>query len=164
MHKVCEGLYKVSLSTEFNYKETGFVLSTILKKSGKTVKMVQFFWTFLTVKSHFFKNGSLKWVLFFCVAISASRRFIWAIKQHLLMIFNFHISKGGPFWFRGGPSTTPRGWTGQKQFLKFFSWTLWYSPCIKISGQKISQFFIFSNHHIGLTMENIHFNEHHFRV
>ena len=42
--KVFEGLYEVSWSTEFNNKETGFVLSTILKKKkGKTVKNVQFF-------------------------------------------------------------------------------------------------------------------------
>ena len=71
------------------------------KKSGKTRIRVQFFWCFLAVKSYFFKNGPSKWVLVFWVAISASRRFIWAIKRHYPMIFNFHFSKGGPFWFRG---------------------------------------------------------------
>ena len=45
------------------------------KKMGKTVKKVIFFWIFLTVKSHFFKNYPSKWALVFCVAISASRRF-----------------------------------------------------------------------------------------
>ena len=37
----------------------------------------------------------------FCHAISASRCFIWATKQHCPMILNFHFSKGEPFWFRG---------------------------------------------------------------
>ena len=45
------------------------------KKMGKTVKKGYFFWTFWTVKLHFFKNCSSKWVLVFCVAISASRLF-----------------------------------------------------------------------------------------
>ena len=35
------------------------------KKSGKTVKRVNFFGTFWMVKSYFFKNGSAKWVLVF---------------------------------------------------------------------------------------------------
>ena len=131
VHKVFEGLYEVSWSTECNDEETCFVLSTILEKiRKKTVKRVTFCWTFLTVKSHFFKNGLSKWVLVFCVAISASRCFIWAIKRHYPMIFNFHFSKEGPFWFRGGLSATRRGWTGQKPFSKCFSWTLWHSQCI----------------------------------
>ena len=41
------------------------------KKSGKTVKNVNFCWTFWTVKSHFFKNGPSKLVMVDCVAISA---------------------------------------------------------------------------------------------
>ena len=113
----------VSLQTPYEHEQ-------FWKKSGKTTIRVQFFRTFFTVKSHFFRNGSSKWVLVFCVAISAPRRFIWAIKQHYPMIFNFQFSKGGPFWLRGGLSATPRGWTGQKRFLKCFSWTLWHSPCI----------------------------------
>ena len=107
----------ISLQTPYEHKQ-------FWKKSGKTTIRVQFFGTFLTVKSYFFKNGLSKWILFFCVAISASRRFIWAIKRHYPMIFNFHFSKGGPFWFRGGLSATPRGLTGQKRFSKCFSGTL----------------------------------------
>ena len=100
-------------------------MNSFEKNQEKTTIRVQFFWTFLTVKSYFFKNGPSKRVLVFCVAISASRRFIWAIKRHYPMIFNFHFS-----WFRGGLSATPRGWTGQKLFSKCFSWTLWHSPSI----------------------------------
>ena len=39
------------------------------------------FWTPSTVKSIFFQNGPSKLVLFFCVVISASRCFFWAIKN-----------------------------------------------------------------------------------
>ena len=38
VHKVFEGLYDVSWSTEFNDKETCFVLSTILEKIWKNCK------------------------------------------------------------------------------------------------------------------------------
>ena len=38
VHKVFEGLYDVSWSTEFNDKETGFVLSTILENIWKNCK------------------------------------------------------------------------------------------------------------------------------
>ena len=130
--KQCKFLYKWTQWIKTNHisLQTPYEHEQFWKKSGKTTLRVQFFWTFLTVKSYFFKNGPSKWVLVFCIAISASRRLIWAIKQHYPMIFNFHFSKGGPFWFRGGPSATPRGWSGQKRFLKCFSWILWHSPCV----------------------------------
>ena len=84
------------------------------KKNQKNYKKGS---NFFVVKSHFLKNSPSKWVLFFCVAISASIRFIWAIKQHYPMIFHFPFSKD---WFRGGLSATPRGWTGQRRFSNCF--------------------------------------------
>ena len=101
------------------------------KTSAKTVKKEQFFLDIFDGKVSFCQKQSIQTSsVFLCVAISASRRFIWAITEHYLMIFNFHFSKGGPFWFRGGQSATPRGWTGQIRFSKCFSWTLQHFPYI----------------------------------
>ena len=53
------------------------------------------------VKSHLFPERSTKMSSDFRVALSASKRFIWAIKQHFPMIFNLHFGEGGHFLFRG---------------------------------------------------------------
>ena len=105
-------------------------------KSGKSVKMDQNFWTFLIVKSHYFTNSLLKSVLFFFLSCNqdASRRIIGAIKHHYPMIFNFHLSKGGPFWFTGGPSATPRGW-----FSKCFFGPYGISHTYKCQGKTNSK-------------------------
>ena len=81
--------------------QTPYEHNRFWRKKLEKLKKESTFWIFLSVKSHFLKNGQSKWVLFFFVAISASRRFIWATKQHYPIIFPFHISNGGPFWFRG---------------------------------------------------------------
>ena len=56
----------------------------ILKKSRKTAKSAHFqkivqFWQFFLI---FFRISTLQRAEVFCVAFSASRRFIWAIKKH----------------------------------------------------------------------------------
>ena len=76
------------------------------KKQEKLEKNVQFCWTFLTVKSYFFKNGPAKWVLVFCVAISMARHFFWAIKRRHPTIFIFHLCKGRALFFKNCPSLT----------------------------------------------------------
>ena len=50
----CIKTLHISLQTPYEHEQ-------FWKKSGKTTIRVQFFWTFLTVKSYFFKNGPSKW-------------------------------------------------------------------------------------------------------
>ena len=119
--QVSSSLHSVDQDTSYKPSNTLWTWTVLKKKSGKITIRVQFFWTFLMVKSYFFKNSPSKWVVVFCIAISASKRFIWAIKRHYPMIFHFHFS-------RWGLSATPRGWTGQKQFSKCLSWTLRHFP------------------------------------
>ena len=87
---------------------------TALKKIWKKLQKGSNFFGPFCRSSLIFSNGPSKWVPVCWVAISASRRFIWDIKQHYPMIFHFHYSKGWLIWFRGGLSSTPRRWTGQK--------------------------------------------------
>ena len=96
VYRLFECFYEVSWSTEFNSTETSHVLCTILEKNGKNFKMGQFFWTFWMVKSHFFKNYPSKWVLVFCVAISASTRFFYAIERCHPTSFIFYLCQGVP--------------------------------------------------------------------
>ena len=78
---------------------------------------------------------------FFFALQSVHQDVFWAIKQHSLIIFNFHFSKGDPFDLGGVWALL------FKTVFKVFSWTLRHSPWIKMSGQKIPPFFIFSNLH-----------------
>ena len=113
----------ISLQTPYEHEQ-------FKKKSGKTTIRVQFCWTFSMVKSYFFKNGPSKWVLFFALQ-SVHQDASFELSNGTIWWFSiFTLVRRGPFWFRGGLSATPRGWTGQKWFSKCFSWTLWHSPCI----------------------------------
>ena len=47
------------------------------------------------------ESHCLPYAGFFCIAINASRRFIWAIKNNDLIFISFFYHKGGPLWFRG---------------------------------------------------------------
>ena len=70
----------------------------ILKKIKKNCQNCTIFWkcALLAVFLDFFRISTLQRAEVFCVAFSASRRFIWAIKKKYLMIFIFHFCKGGP--------------------------------------------------------------------
>ena len=52
--------------------------------------------------------------------LSPSRRFISPIKQHYLMIFNFHFCKGGPFLFRWVWKLPQEDWLVKKGFQSVF--------------------------------------------
>ena len=66
----------------------------------------------------FFQEHSIEMSSGFCVAISTSRRFIGAIKQHYPMIFNFYFSKG-PFDL-GGSERYPKGMDWSKNGFEVF--------------------------------------------
>ena len=116
-----------SLQTLFEHEQ--------LKKTKK-----QFFRIFLSVQSNFLKNGSSKWVLVVCVAISASRRFIWTIKQHYPMIFHFHFRKGDSFDL-GGSEPLPKGMDWSTTVFKvFFLDLMAFLIHINVRAKKITDF------------------------
>ena len=93
VYRLFDCFCEVSWSTDINSTETSHVLCTILEKNGKNCKRGSIFLGLFGQSSHIF---SKMWVLVFCVAISASRRFFWAIKRCYPAIFIFHLCKGVP--------------------------------------------------------------------
>ena len=88
--------------TDYNAKKTSTLCGiTLLKKSRKNSKKGFFFQKlpFLVFFLDFFSNCTSQRVEVFCVAISASWRFIWAIKHPHAMIFIFRFIIGFyKFW------------------------------------------------------------------
>ena len=88
------------------------------KKSTKTGRKKNRKKTFLSENSIFFKNSPSKQVLVFCVAISASRRFIWTIKQHYpIIFFIFPLVRGDPSDL-GGSKRYAKGMDWSKTVFK----------------------------------------------
>ena len=109
------------------------------KSEKKSQKRVLFFLDTFVGQVSFSQKWRSKRV-FLCVAISASRRFIWAIKQHYLMIFHFHFSNGGPFWFRGS-EYYPKGMDWSKTVFKVFFFDLMaFLIHINVRAKKIPNF------------------------
>ena len=74
-------------------KNLNSVQCTVAEKIRKNSKKLPFFQKspFLGVFLDFFSNCTLQRVEVFCVVISASRRFIWAIKHPHMVIFIFRV-------------------------------------------------------------------------
>ena len=76
-----------------NPSSLGGPISLKIKKNRQ--KMVIFEkWKFLAIFLDFFQNGTSQRAGVFCVVISASKRFIWAIKHPHQMIFIFWLIMG----------------------------------------------------------------------
>ena len=82
--------------TDYNAKNRSSLRGPIsLKIKKRRQKMVIFEkWSFWAIFLDFFQNGTSQSAGVFCVAISASKRFIWAIKHSHLMIFIFRLIMG----------------------------------------------------------------------
>ena len=90
---VYDSLNEAPGRTECNAKNLNSVRCTVAEKIKKNSQKWPFFqkWPFLGIFFYFFSNGTSERVEVFCVAISVSWRFIWAIKHHNPMNFIFWL-------------------------------------------------------------------------
>ena len=97
-----------SWCTESNAKNLSSLWSTVSEKKRKNPPIMTIFGDFGQKLIFFevflknFRNSTLQRDEVFCIDFSASRRFLWATKNHYLTIFPIFHHKGGPLWFRGG--------------------------------------------------------------
>ena len=96
-------------------KKPQFSAKSYFWKIRKNLKEMEFLKKiyFFVVSTDFFRNGTLQRAAVFCIAISASKCFLKAIKQPSRMLFIFCHIMGGPFF-----QTPSRG-------IKWCFWWKW---------------------------------------
>ena len=95
-HEVFEGLSEVSGSTEFNNKETGVVLSTILKKIRKKCNKGSNFLGLFDGRVLFFQERSIKIILKKLRCNQCIRTLHLSYQTALIFVCHLHFSKEGP--------------------------------------------------------------------
>ena len=144
VHKVFEGLNDVSWSTEFNDKETCFVLSTILEKIWKNCKkgpifFGPFWWSSLIFSRTVYRNE----FLFFALQ-SVHQDASFELSNRTIRWFSiFTLVRGDPFNL-GGVWALPQG----DGLVKNGFWSVFLGPygiphAYKCQAKKFLNFFYF---------------------
>ena len=94
--RMFDSLNEAFWCTDYNAKNPSSLRGPISLKIKKTCQkmVISEKWSFLAVFLDFLRNGTLQRSGIFCVVISASKRFIWAIKHPRTMILIFWVIMG----------------------------------------------------------------------